>query len=822
MRNATTMAFALWLGASAAAAQTAPPTLQKASPTGAQRGKEVTLTIVGTSIADATRVLFSQPGFTSRITSAKEVPLEKMAVPKGVVRTDAPIEDGARRYELTAIVTIDATIPHGVYGFRVHTPLGVSNQLRFAVSAYPEIDDREPNGVENPQDARLPAALVGTLAKPGDVDAYRFTARAGEELVFEVVARAIGARLDSVVRVLDESGATIAENNDNDLSRDAVLTWRCTRAGRYTLTIEDVEHGGGAEGFAYRVHAGALPFITTIFPLGVPAGPTTDMATNGVNLGRSSIRVAGVAVPASARTAPVVVTAPSGPALNRKVVAIGRYPESLESEPNDDLGRAEALSIPSTVNGRIWLGPDRTREPTASVAAGDHDYFRFTATKGQKLVFEVMAQQLGSPLDSIIDVLDATGRPVRRALARCLARTEVALNDPDSNRRSIRIAAWNELAINDYLLIGDELLQVETLPTHPDDDIDFKSYRNVRSALLDTSPRNHAVGEPVYKVSLHPPDAPLESNGMPIFPIDFVNDDGGSRYGGKDSRLHFEAPASGTYFLRLTDVRNLDGERFAYRVTVREPAPDFAVTFEPRSFNIPRGGRVSVTVTAERRDGFDGAIDVELVGLPAGLSSSPGRIPAGADTTVLIMSAAPDVSLNNHQAQVNATYPQPVPYRIPGVVRLKLVARALIAGQVQSREADTLEPLDVVALAPSPDLVVTTTARRIEISPGREVELTVNVERRNGFTGRVPLTVLNLPHGIRVNDVGLNGIMITEKETSRTMRLVAEPWVEPLTQTIVVAGRVEVNSPVRNEAAALPVELVVAPPTATSESRRQR
>jgi hypothetical protein len=150
------------------------------------------------------------------------------------------------------------------------------------------------------------------------------------------------------------------------------------------------------------------------------------------------------------------------------------------------------------------------------------------------------------------------------------------------------------------------------------------------------------------------------------------------------------------------------------------------------------------------------------------------------------------------------------------------VARALIAGQVQSREADTVEPLDVVALAPSPDLVVTTTARRIEISPGREVELTVNVERRNGFTGRVPLTVLNLPHGIRVNDVGLNGIMITEKETSRTMRLVAEPWVEPLTQTIVVAGRVEVNSPVRNEAAALPVELVVAPPTATSESRRQR
>jgi hypothetical protein len=148
------------------------------------------------------------------------------------------------------------------------------------------------------------------------------------------------------------------------------------------------------------------------------------------------------------------------------------------------------------------------------------------------------------------------------------------------------------------------------------------------------------------------------------------------------------------------------------------------------------------------------------------------------------------------------------------------VARATVDGREVTRYADVTEPLDVVALAPPPDLVVTTAFRRVEMPAGKEVELTVTVERQNGFTGRVPLTVMNLPHGVRVNDVGLNGIMIIEKETSRTMRLVAEPWVEPLTQTIVVVGRVEVNSPIRNEAAALPVELVVAPLTTMSERRR--
>jgi hypothetical protein len=51
--------------------------------------------------------------------------------------------------------------------------------------------------------------------------------------------------------------------------------------------------------------------------------------------------------------------------------------------------------------------------------------------------------------------------------------------------------------------------------------------------------------------------------------------------------------------------------------------------------------------------------------------------------------------------------------------------------------------------------------------------------------------------------------MITEQETTRTIHIVAEPWVEAQTQPILVVGRVEVNSPLRNESAAQPVELVI-------------
>ena len=775
MRQTIVFVVILIAGATAAVAQTAPPTLERVSPTGAQRGTRATIEIQGSNIAGATRLIFSEPGLSASVTAIKEVPPEKAVMAKGVVRTDAPIDDKAKKYALTATVTIAADVPHGVHAFRLDTPLGVSNVLRFAVSALVEIPEQEPNDPAAAQKVTLPAALVGALGTAGDVDAYEFAARAGEEIAFHVVARPLGSRLDSVIRVRDAQGKTIAENNDFDLARDSILTWRFADAGKYVLTMEDIEHGGAKNGFAYRIYAGAVTQLAALFALDAPPGPATL----------------------------------------RKLAELARYPEVIEAEPNDALSAAQKIAIPSTIRGRVWTA--------AAVAAGgvrsiDQDVYRFTARKGQKLVFEAAAQQLGSPLDSIIEVLDAEGRAVPRAMLRSIAQTEVALNDPDSGRRSIRLAAWNDIAINDYLLVGDELMQVEAMPTHPDDDIRLKGFRGPRTPLLDTSARNHSVGAAVYKVEIHPPGTRLEPNGMPITQIDYVNDDGGSRFGGKDSRLHFEAPADGEYFVRMRDVRGLEGERFTYRLTVREPAPDFDITFDPKSFNVPRGGRVSVTVTATRRDGFDGPIDVELPDMPAGLTATPGQIAAGADTTVLMVEAAERASFDSQKVVLRSM--SGGSFDVPGLVALKLTARATIDGRPVRRDADVTDPLSVIALAPDPDLVVTTGARQIEVTAGQEVALTVTVSRHNGFTGRVPISVMNLPHGVRVNDIGLNGVMITEQETTRTIHIAVEPWVQPQKQPLLLVGRVEVNSPLRNESAALPVTLVIKPAVTTAASGR--
>lgn len=67
-----------------------------------------------------------------------------------------------------------------------------------------------------------------------------------------------------------------------------------------------------------------------------------------------------------------------------------------EKEPNDDLGTANAFSIPFQVGGEI-------------APSGDRDFFTFTASAGARLIIDIDAQALGSQLDSYLTLYDQNG-----------------------------------------------------------------------------------------------------------------------------------------------------------------------------------------------------------------------------------------------------------------------------------------------------------------------------------------------------------------------------------------------------------------------------
>jgi hypothetical protein len=76
---------------------------------------------------------------------------------------------------------------------------------------------------------------------------------------------------------------------------------------------------------------------------------------------------------------------------------VGTLPELLENEPNDELGKAQAVELPRVVNGRLGKN-------------GDVDTFAVTLKKGETLVASVEANRtIGSPMDSILQIVTSTG-----------------------------------------------------------------------------------------------------------------------------------------------------------------------------------------------------------------------------------------------------------------------------------------------------------------------------------------------------------------------------------------------------------------------------
>jgi hypothetical protein len=759
-----------------------PPSVAKVWPAGIERGTTTTFTLDGRNLSDIKAIIFDSPGISAQVTQIADAKEEKKVLPPGLVETRAPVAL-AQRQTVTIEVTVAKETAPGLHWFRIRTPLGTSNLMPFDVGSFPEVHEKSMEHAEmEPEPATLPATLVGTIRVPGEIDRYEFDGRAGEELVFQVAASRLGSKLESLLVLENDSGQVLAESGRYDNRADAVLTYKLPQAGKYTLSVTDREKGGSQDHY-YRINAGPLPYIIHVFPLGVRAGEASSVSVTGINLG--DVDEVKVDPPQSAEgwtTMPLKVKSDRGWTLNTVMLAVGDDPEILEQEPNNSPAQAQTISLPVTINGHISGG-------AKSGGAADEDYFRFHATKGENVAIEVAAARLGSPLDSVIEVLDAQGKPIPRATIRCLNETVTTLSDRDSRNPGIRLTSTSGFHERDYLMVGDELDQLVYIADQPDEDVRMRSADGLRWALLGTSPDVHSVNTPVYRVEILPPGAEFPPNGLPVFHLTWRNDDGGPGYG-SDSRLNFTAPQDGDYILHLKDVRGMEGPDFAYRLSLQDANPDYQLRATPQNPNIPKGGSTLVTVTANRVQGYEGPIEINVEGLPAGVKASAGEIPAGQDSTLVLLTA-------------DASAPADAP-----PAAFKIVGHAPINGHDRTRVASEDAPLALASVIPPPDAIVTAGPTRITLEPGHDVKVTLRVERRSGFQGRVPCTVRNLPPGVRIVNVGLNGVLVPETESTRTFTLHAEDWAKPITQPIYVVAEVESNSPTLHPSAPLLVEVV--------------
>jgi len=303
-------------------------------------------------------------------------------------------------------VSIDPDAAPGDRELRLGTPAGLTNPVVFQVGLLPEAQEQEPNGplpFGNRQNAPvlgLPALINGQI-EPGDVDRFRFRAQQGQQLVVETRARhlvpyladAVPGWFQATVALYDLEGSELAFADDYRFDPDPVLFYRVPRTAEYELEVRDSIYRG-REDFVYRVAIGELPFITQIFPLGGRTGVETIASVEGWNLPSKELTLD--TQPGSARIRQTALS--HGGALSNCVAyAVDDLPECQEAEPNDTAADAQRIDLPRIVNGRI-------------TQPGDVDVFRFGGRAGQEVVADVYARRLGSPLDSLLRLTDASGK----------------------------------------------------------------------------------------------------------------------------------------------------------------------------------------------------------------------------------------------------------------------------------------------------------------------------------------------------------------------------------------------------------------------------
>lgn len=564
-------------------------------------------------------------------------------------------------------VTVSPDAAPGRRELRIQTAEGLSNPLQFVVGQLREYTEpsnrstavadsrsgvrrrRPPEGTEKPPPGTVPAtgtpdaveaiALPATLngqILPRGVDRYRFQAREGQQIVAEVSARslipylsdAVPGWFQAVASLFDADGREVAYEDDFLFHPDPVLHCAIPRDGEYVLEIRDALYRG-REDFVYRVAIGELPYVTSIFPLGSPAGTRATIELTGWNLPAKSLTLA-----AKSRGVDSVCARSGDLFSNRLPFAVDTLPEVPEAEPNDEQAKAQRVRPPLIVNGRIGR-------------PGDRDAFCFVGRAGQQLVAEVKARRLGSPLDSVLKLTDATGR-------------QIALDD------------------------------------------DFED----KGAGLTT---HHA-----------------------------------------DSRISATLSSNGLHYLYLMDGQRQGGPNYSYRLLLCAPNPDFELRVVPSAINARAGTTVPVTMHVLRRDGFAGAVDVELRDAPVGLRLSGGRVGSSQETARMTLTVSGDAPATP--------------------IRLNMIGRAKIHQNEVVRTAvpadDLMQAFAYRHLVPAEELVlcVLHPAELFAVGPpgleplripaGGQARLPVSIPAGTSW-GEVRLALSEPPPGITIADAVL-------------------------------------------------------------------
>ncbi len=612
--------FAMIAACAVAFGQAQPPNITSIYPPGGKRGASLEVTLTGTSLAGAGKVIFAD----SRV-QAEVIP--------GTHNTD-----GACKLKLT----IAPETPCGQFEFRLATNRGLTAVERISVGDTAELEEKEANNSRKDAQRLVgPITVFGRLNGAEDADWFVFSAKKDETFIFDCVADRAGSGLDGDLFLHDSFGRLMATNGDfNKL--DPFLAHKFTQDGDYYVALRDFNYRGGAN-FTYRLTVGVFPYIYAVAPASGAAGMKTKVQFVGVNLGGSAegeVDLTGQAAPGTvligARTA-------AGES-NALPFAVESLTETVKPAPtNHTMETAAPMASPGAMTARLET-------------AGKADYYSFEAKKGDKLAIEIVSARLGSPMDPVLDLLNSMGATI--------------IGETDDTAGLGRDSRLNFDAPAD----GNYLVRVRDRHERGGDRYFYRLRiaRQEPSFELTTNPASPALGpgntipltvivtrqngfNGAIELELVGLPAGVKANLVPIpagqnqtvvtltAAADAKPEAGKFTVRGKSGELVRTSAGAESII-----VNNQPQARPAGLTSLAvTPPQDFTLTVDNAAPTVVRGKPINVTVTVKRKEGFKGAIALAVIGLSGGITATTPNIAeaavSGAITLTVPAGLAPGV-----------------------------------------------------------------------------------------------------------------------------------------------------------------------------------
>jgi hypothetical protein len=272
---------------------------------------------------------------------------------------------------------------------------------------------------------------------------------------------------------------------------------------------------------------------------------------------------------------------------------------------------------------------------------------------------------------------------------------------------------------------------------------------------------------------------------------------------GLDPRVQFGVPGGIDHVVvAVEDLHRRGGPLFAYRLKALSPRTDYSLQVLPAgsqpppgvppaappsgppAVNIPRGGLAVVQVNVVRNN-YNGPIQLTIPETATGLTAEDGLIAAGANTGLLVLTAAADAPLRAFDLEISGQ---------GGAATQPMVRPAATIGRNPMAMADAFVARVPAAICEAPPVRFNVAERNIKILHGHNRPLKITVERGAGATEAINVNSTGLP----LFSIGGTAGIVAKDANELTLTLTQNPELPvlgtfpmQLTATTQAGGRQE-------------------------------